>query len=64
MGKVKLDLTWILHFSGTMTTGIRKNDFHSVKTVEIAKKRRIFVAGLFCLWYDYQRCEMISQNDL
>ena len=51
LGEVKLDLTWILHFSGSITRVLGKNEFHSVKTVEIAKRCRFFVAGLFPLWY-------------
>ena len=51
VGKVKLDLTWILQLSGSMTIGIRKFDFCSVKRVEFAKRCRFFVAGLFPLWY-------------
>ena len=59
VGMLKLDLTWILHFSGSMTRGVGKIDFHSVKTVEFAKCCRFFVAGLFRLWYDCQWCEKI-----
>ena len=57
--KVKADLTWILHFSGSITRVLGKNEFHSVKTVENAKRCRFFVAGLFRLWYHCQWCEMI-----
>ena len=56
--KVKADLTWILHFSGSITRVLGKNEFHSVKTVENAKRCRFFVAGLFRLWYHCQWCEM------
>ena len=53
-----MHLTWILQFSGSMTRVLGNFDFHSVKRVEIAKRCRFFVAGLFCLWYHCQWCEM------